>query len=570
MKNKEIAQLFEQFADILQIKGENVFKINAYRKAARVIADLSEDIEKISQGGTLRDIPGIGEGIAKKITEYLETGKVMRYEQARQNVPEDLIKMMAIPGMGPKTVSLVYKTLNISTVSQLEKAIRKGRLRDLPGMGDKKEENILRGIDLLRQSGKRISLGAAIPMVDEIIGEIKKRVRVARISPAGSLRRMKETIGDIDILVAGSRSETIIEAFVKMPSVVEILAAGKTKASVIVPGALQVDLRIVPEASYGAALQYFTGSKAHNIRLREIAKTRGMKISEYGIFEGKRKIGGKKEEDIYAALGLEWVAPEMREDRGEIELAAKGKLPRLVNQKQIRGDLHTHTNWSDGSATLEQMARSAQQRGYQYLAICDHSQSLKVAGGLSERQIRDQMDRIRKLNEKLNGIVLLAGTEVDIKTDGSLDFPDRLLQKLDLVVASIHSGFKQSQTEITKRLFSALENPHVDILAHPTGRLISSRPPYQVDLEKLFVKAAETGTALEINAYYDRLDINDVQCRRAAELGVKLSIGTDAHHPDQLWMMRLGLGVARRGWLRRDDLLNTLSLDRLRLFLNRD
>lgn len=567
MKNKEIARLFEKMADILELKGENVFKINAYRKAARVIGDLSQDLKKRNREGDLRDIPGVGEGIAKKIKEYLETGKMSKYEQVRKSVPDGLLEIMAIPGMGPKTVALVHKTQGISSIVELEEAVKQGRLCDLPGMGPKKEENILRGIALLRQSAKRIALGVAIPILDEIVQEIKARVKVRKIFPAGSLRRMKETIGDIDILVAGRDGRRIIEAFTKLPQVQEVLAAGETKGSVIVQGGLQVDLRVVPEASYGAALQYFTGSKAHNIHLREIAKAKGMKISEYGIFRGEQKIGGKKEEEIYTALSLDLIPPEMREDRGEIALAAERTLPRLVEEKDIRGDLHVHSNWSDGTATIEQMALAAQDRGYQYLAICDHSQSLKFAGGLSEQRILDQVEEIKKLNQKLSRIVLLAGTEVDIKTDGSLDFPNRILEKLDLVVAAIHSGFKQPEAQITKRLFSALENSHVDILAHPTGRLISSRPPYRVNLEELFAKAAETGTALEINAYYDRLDLNDIQCRRAAEMGVKLSIGTDAHHPDQLWMMRLGVAVARRGWLEKSNLLNTLSHQELRNYL---
>jgi DNA polymerase (family 10) len=352
-----------------------------------------------------------------------------------------------------------------------------------------------------------------------------------------------------------------------MPQVREVLAAGTTKASVIVEGARQVDLRVVPDTSYGAALQYFTGSKAHNIHLREIAKARGMKISEYGVFRGNRKIGGQKEEEIYAALGLDWIPPEMREDRGEIDLAAEGKLPKLVAEAHIRGDLHVHSNWSDGTATLAVIAEAAKRRGYKYVAICDHSRSLKFAGGLSEERLLRQAGEIQKLNEKLSGIVLLAGTEVDITSDGSLDFPDRLLERLDVVVASIHSGFKQPVKKIMHRLNCALENPHVDILAHPTGRLISSRPPYSVDLENLFIKAKETKTALEINAYYDRLDLNDIQVRQAAQAGAKLCIGTDAHHPDQLWTMRLGVGVARRGWLRNSDLLNTRSLRELRSFL---
>jgi len=568
LKNREIAKLFEEMADILEIKGDNVFKINAYRKAARAIGDLSQDVDTLMKEKSLRDIPGVGEGIAKKIVEYLETGKMSKYEELRKGLPEGLLKMMTIPGLGPKTVALVHKTKGISSIAQLETAVKEGRLRDLPGLGPKKEENILRGISLLRQSGKRIPLGVAIPILDQMVEEIKKRTKVGKISPAGSLRRMKETIGDIDILVAGRNGRRIIQAFTTLPQVDEILAAGETKGSIIVHGGLQVDLRVVPEASFGAALQYFTGSKAHNIHLREIAKANGMKISEYGIFRGQRKIGGRKEEEIYSALGLAWIPPEMREDRGEVALASRERLPALVEKTHIRGDFHVHSNWSDGSASIEKMALAARDRGYQFVAICDHSQSLKFAGGLSEERILRQIDEIHKLNQKLSGIVVLAGTEVDIKTDGSLDFPDSILERLDVVVAAIHSGFKQPEKTISRRLLGAVENPHVDIVAHPTGRLISSRPPYQVNLEELMAKAAETGTALEINAYYDRLDLNDLQCRRAAQLGVKLAIGTDAHHPDQLWMMRLGLATARRGWLEKKDLLNTWPLKKIRRFFN--
>ncbi len=569
MKNKEISSLFEKMADILEFKGENAFKISAYRRAARVIAELPQDLEEFNRKGKLRDIPGVGEGIAKKVKEYLETGRMSKYEQIQKGIPEDLLEMLAIPGMGPKTLALIHKARDIRSLKELEQALKEGTLRDLPGMGPKKEENILRGIALRRQIGKRIPLGVAIPLVDEIVQEMKKRTRIARIFPAGSLRRMKETIGDIDILAEGRNGRRIIKAFTQMPQVQEILAAGDTKGSVIVEGGLQVDLRVVPSISYGAALQYFTGSKAHNIRLREIAKTKGMKISEYGIFRGKRKLGGRKEEDIYAQLGLQWIPPEMREDRGEVETSAEGKIPSLVTEADVRGDLHVHSNWSDGSATLEQMAQAARERGYQYLAICDHSQSLKFAGGLSEERVLRQIDEIHRLNQKLSGITVLSGTEVDIKTNGQLDFPDRILEQLDVVVAAIHSGFKQPERKIAQRLSAALQNPHVDVLAHPTGRLISNRPPYEVNLERLFAQAAESGTVLEINAYYDRLDLNDVQCRRAAELGVKLSMGTDAHHLHQLWMMRLGVAVARRGWLTSDDLLNTLPLKKLKQLLDR-
>jgi len=567
MKNREISEIFEKIGDILEFKGDSSFRVNAYRKVARVLQDLTEDIEVIHQEGRLRSIPGVGWGIAKKIAEYLDTGKMTKYEKVRKGVPDELIRLLGIPGMGPKTVALVYQKLGIEDIESLEKAVQEGRLRDLPRLGARKEENILRGIKLMREAGKRISLGVALPLVERIVDDLKRRAKVSQVYPAGSLRRMKETVGDIDILATGTDGGRIIAAFTSGPGVRDVLASGETKGSIIAEAGIQVDLRVVPQSSYGSALQYFTGSKAHNIHLREIAKFRGMKISEYGILRGEQRLGGEREEDIYSTLGLSFIPPELREDRGEIEAAQEGKIPGLVEDGQIKGDLHVHSKWSDGTASIEEIALKAREMGYEYIAICDHSQSLKFAGGVSVEDMYRKLEEIERLNRKLEGIRILSGTEVDIKTDGSLDYPDELLERLDLVVAAIHTGFKQPEELITKRIVSALGNPNVDIIAHPTGRLISSREGYSVDLGKVFSVAAETGTALEINAYYDRLDLNDIACRRAKEQGVKLSIGTDAHHIDQLWMMRLGVAVAKRGWLGPDQLLNTWPLERLLAWL---
>src|SRR3989338_7416216 len=553
MKNLEIAQMFERIADILEFKGENRFKINAYRKASRVIGSLSEDIEHLHKENRLMDIPGVGSGIAEKITEYLDTGKMSKYEEAIKGVEMGLIKLMDIPGLGPSTLKMVYKELGIKDVEGLEKAASEGRLRVLKGMGEKKEENILRGIRLFKES----------------INSLKKKTGVKEIEPAGSLRRMKETIGDIDILASGSNRKEIISAFVSLPIVKDVLASGETKGSIIVEGNIQVDLRVVEKDSFGAALQYFTGSKLHNIHLREMAKRLGLKISEYGIFRGDKKIGGEKEEDIYSAIGLDWIPSELREDRGEIEAAGKKSLPNLVKVEDIKGDFHVHSNWSDGAESVEEIVEMARKLGYQYIAITDHSKSTKIANGLTEERVLRQIKEIRELNEKLKGIKVLAGSEVDIKTDGTLDFPEKLLKELDIVVAAIHIGFKEDEETITNRVVSAMENPYVNIIAHPTGRLISSREPYKLNIKKMFEVSVETGTAIEINAFYDRLDLNDVHCKMAKGMGVKMAIGTDAHHGSQLQMMEYGLGVARRGWLEKRDLINTMSYKELMEWLNR-
>jgi DNA polymerase (family 10) len=569
MKNKELAQIFEKMADILEFKGDNVFKINAYRKASRTLKDLTVDVEQLREAGKLMEIPGVGSGIAKKIEEYLKTGKITKYEEAKEGISDEFLNMLNIPGMGPKTLSLIHKELKISSLSELEKALHEGKLRDLPGMGAKKEENILRGIKMLQRSQQRMTLGEVLPLVDEIIHALKQKGSISKIQTAGSLRRMRETIGDIDLLAMGKDNKKIVDDFTRLSLVTDVLAAGETKASVIVQGGTQVDLRVVPEESYGAALQYFTGSKAHNIHLREIARSKGLKVNEYGIFKGDKKIGGAKEEDIYDALNVPIMPPEMREDRGEIEAAIKGKLPHLIELSDIKGDFHVHSKWSDGSATIEELAQKAKELGYEYIVIADHSQSLKIGGGLTEDELAEKIEEIKEVNKKLSGITVLSAAEVDIKADGLLDYSDEQLKALDVVIAAVHSGFKQTEGAMTQRILKALDNPYVHILAHPTGGLIGAREPYSVDLEKVMKKAADKKVALEINAYYERLDLNDTACRRAKELGAKLAIGTDSHHLDQLWMMKLGVAVARRGWLEPDDVLNTYDLKKLKHWLRK-
>ncbi|MDI6764479.1 MAG: DNA polymerase/3'-5' exonuclease PolX [Thermodesulfobacteriota bacterium] len=563
MKHKELADLFEKMADILEFKDENPFKISAYRKASRIIGDLAQDIEEIAGRGELKKIPGIGEGMAQKIEEYLKTGKVSKFEEVKKGVSDELIAMMDIPGMGPKTLALLHKERRIESLSQLEKAVEDGSLIGLPGMGEKKVENIRRGIQLLKQSKGRMNLGMAFPVAKRIVETLRERTGSEKIEWAGSLRRMRENIGDIDILATGPDHEKIVHAFTHLHEVKEVLASGETKASVIVEGGLQIDLRVVEEDSYGAALQYFTGSKGHNIHLRGIAKARGIKINEYGVFKGEKKIGGKEEKDVYKALGMVWIEPELREDRGEIEAAQEKNLPKLVEESEVKGDLHVHSNWSDGSSSIEEVARAAQRRGYQYVAICDHTKSLKITHGLDETRLIKQMEEIDRLNEKMKGFQILKGTEVDILSDGRLDLSEKVLEKLDIVIAAIHSGFKQDKEKMTKRIIRALENPLVHIIAHPSGRLLGARDPYEVEMDELMEAAKKYGKALEINAYFERLDLDDIHCRKAKEMSIRVAIGTDTHHLDQMWMMSLGVAVARRGWLETKDVLNSLSLKEL-------
>ena len=568
-KNKELAYIFSKIADALELKGESSFRIIAYRKAARVLEDLTEDIEAIAKKGKLREIPGVGEGIAKKIDEYLKTGKMKKYEEALSGIPEGLLELLEIQNLGAKTISLAHKELGVKNLNDLKRVIEDGSLAKLFGMGEKKVENIKKGIEIYEQAHERIPIYEALTIVEDVIEYLKNAPGISQISPAGSLRRMKETVGDIDILATGKNGREIIEFFTKYPNVDRVLASGKTKGSIMVKtekGKKQVDLRIVDEDCYGAALQYFTGSKAHNIRLRSMAKEKGLKISEYGVFQDNEKIAGRTEEEIYKILNLPWIPPEIREDRGEIECALENQLPDLIDYTDIKGDLHVHSNYSDGHSTIEEIAKHAKSLGYEYIAICDHSQSVKYAHGLTEDRLKRQIEEIDKLNERITGIKILKGIEVDILPDGKLDFPDKLLAQLDYVVASIHIGFKKN---VTERMLLALENPYVHTLAHPTGRLISKREGYDVDLDKVFEAALKNNKFLELNAYYDRLDLNEINLRKAKEMGIKIAIGTDAHHIGGMRMMRFGVGIARRGWLERKDVINCLSLQNLRKLLSR-
>ncbi|MDD8015792.1 MAG: DNA polymerase/3'-5' exonuclease PolX [Acidobacteriota bacterium] len=563
MKNKEIAAHLDRIADALEIKGEIGFKVIAYRKAARVLADMTDDIENLAAEGRLQQIPGIGGGIARKIDEYLKTGEMKKYREALTGIPEGLLELLEIQGLGGKTIHLMHQELGIRDLEDLKRAVADGSLAGLRGMGEKRVENIRKGIESRERVRERVTIYEASLIADELIAYLKKTRLVSRVSAAGSLRRMKETVGDIDILATGKPGAEIIRRFTGFPGTLRVLAQGETKGSIVVriEGAeRQADLRIVAESEYGSALQYFTGSKAHNIKLRGMAKERGLKLSEYGVFRGDRKIAGREEEDVYEALDLPWMPPEMREDRGEIELAARNALPMILGAGDIRGDLHVHTRASDGSQEIPELVELARRLGYSYIAVCDHSQSVKYAGGLSPERLKRQMREIDAINQDLGDFRILKGTEVDILHDGTLDFPDEILRDLDFVVAAVHSGFK---TNVTERMLRAMENPLVRVIAHPSGRLISGREGYDVDLDRVLKQATETGTALELNAYYDRLDLNEFYLKKAREAGIKISLGTDTHSAGGLQMMRFGVGIARRAWLEKSDVLNSLSGEEL-------
>jgi DNA polymerase (family 10) len=566
MRNREIGALFDEIADILELRGENRFRINAYRRGAQSLTLASRDIDELAHSDALSTIPGIGRDLSAKILEYLETGTISYLEELREETPDVLLEMLRIPGVGPKTAHLIYEELGIESLEDLALAAREHRLRLLPKIKEKTEENILKGIEFLERSGGRIPLGAAHPLASRIVSSLSELDVVEKASFAGSLRRMCETVGDIDILVSSLDPGAVIHSFTNLDIVERVLAEGKTKGSVVTKDHVQVDLRVVPHESYGAALNYFTGSKEHNIRLRELAQQRGMKLNEYGLFEktragGERRTAGASEEEVYEALGLEYIPPEIREDTGEIEASKRGQLPQLVSMGDIRGDLHVHSDWSDGVSSLEDLALAGRRRGYRYLVVSDHSKSLRIAKGLGEDRLRRQIDEIDRINAKTRGFRLLKGSEVDILPDGSLDMSDTFLSMLDIVIIAVHSRFKMPRDKMTDRVISALENPYASILAHPTGRLIGERDAYQLDMDAVFDAAADSGTAIEINAHPSRLDLDAASARRAAERGVLIAIGTDSHDPSRDFdHMRYGLGTARRAWLTPDHVLNTRSV----------
>ncbi len=568
MKNQGVARIFFGIADYLELQGVE-FKPSAYRRAARNIEGMSQDVEDLWREDRVGEIPGIGKALAAKIAEYLETGQVQAYEKLKAEVPEGLVEIMRIQGVGPKTTKLLYDRLDISTVEDLKKAAESGRLAGVKGLGPKKAENILRGIELREAYKRRAILGRALPIAEGLVAYLRARAPVNQIAVGGSLRRMRETIGDIDILATSKAPAEVMLAFVGMPEVQEVLLQGETKSSVILSDGMQADLRVLDTKCYGAGLLYFTGSKDHNIKLRSLAISLGMRLNEYGVFRGDEQVAGATEAEAYKALGLPYIEPELRQAQGEIEAAQRGELPDLITVADLRGDLHVHTNWSDGHDTLGAMVRAAQAKGYEYVGISDHSQSLTIAGGLKEEEVNEEDARIKDLQEEWPDIRILHGAEVDILGDGRLDYPDEVLQGLDYAIGSIHSRFTQPEKEMTERVITAMENEFLTVLAHPTARHINEREPVALDLPRVFEVAAETGTALELNAGISRLDLNGAHARAAKEAGAPLMIDTDAHATVGLDQMKFGVGQARRGWLEAGDVVNTRPLSEFLDWLSR-
>ncbi|HUV45444.1 MAG TPA: DNA polymerase/3'-5' exonuclease PolX [Dehalococcoidia bacterium] len=569
MKNTAIAKVFSDIADLLELKSENAFKIRAYQKAARAIEHYPKEIRiMLDDGENLRNIPGVGEAIAKKTTELVTTGKLGYYENLKAEFPEGITNLLAIPGIGPKTANRLSSELGISSVDALEQAIHDGRVAKLFRLGDKTANNILQQIQALRRKDQRIPIGEALPIVEQILGSLRSVPGVRNLTYAGSLRRFRETLGDIDLMGTADNAREVIDTFVSLPHVGQVLAQGSTKASAIVSGGLQVDLRMVEHDSFGSLLQYFTGSKQHNISLRERGRRQGLKLSEYGITDLATDKLEKfaLEEGFYRRLGLQYIPPELREAQGEVERAEQGTLPKLVELSDIKGDLHMHTDWSDGHNSLEEMALAAKNLGYQYIAITEHSGGRGIAHGLDVERLRKQIAEIRALNERLDGIRVFSGIEVDIRADGSLDLPHEILSGLDIVIGAVHSAMNQSEERMTKRVLGAIENPDVDVIAHPTCRLLGEREPVAIDLEAIFKAAVKNNKVLEINAMPDRLDLNDVHTFRARELGIKLAIETDAHSVAHLGFMRFGVSVARRAWCEPQHILNALPLEELLAF----
>jgi DNA polymerase (family 10) len=568
--NDQVEALLQEYADLIAIRGGEAFKARAYEKAARAVGGHPEDVSKLDAKG-LREIPNVGRSVADKIMEYLRTGRMSVVEEARASVPAGVRELITIPGLGPRKALILYEELEVASVDQLLDAIHKERLRDLKGFGERTESNLLHGISVLQRAGEgRILVSAAMDVAEQLVAELSDIRGCVRCSYAGSLRRMKETIGDVDILVAAHRSAPFMDALTALPHTAEVIAHGEKKTSVRTTTGLQVDLRVLPPASWGAGLQYFTGSKAHNIRTRAIAVRRGLKLSEYGLFDAEsgESITSETEEEIYARLGLPWIPPTLREDRGEIAAGLHGELPDLLTEKDIRGDLHTHTDFTDGLAPLEDMVAAAAARGYAYYAVTDHAPDLYMQR-MTKEKILAQRERVRALDGTHHAMRLLHGTELNIGPDGTLDWPDDFLAEFDICVASVHSHFNQSRQELTRRLVRACENPHVAVIGHPTTRRIGKRPGIDADFDAVFTACARTGTALEINAHPERLDLCDEDILRAKRYGVKFAVNSDAHAITHLPYMRYGVATAQRGWLTKEDVINTWPLSKLRRFLGK-
>ncbi|MEV6980651.1 DNA polymerase/3'-5' exonuclease PolX [Sphaerisporangium sp. NPDC051017] len=556
--NDEAAAALEEYADLFAMTGGDAFRVRSYQKAAKAIAGFPEDISRVD----VRKVPGVGEAIAKKVEEFLQRGAFRQLDDLRSQVPEGVRRMTRIASLGPKKAVFLFHELGIDSPEALAEAIREGRLTGLKGFGAKTEGNLLKGIEQLRQAGERVHLGVAMDLAERVLASLPAE----RIAYAGSLRRMKDTVGDIDVLAVGPQS--IMEVFKEQPYVAEVIASGERKTSVRTTAGLQVDLRVVPAESWGAAMQYFTGSKEHNVRLREMCVKRGWKLSEYGLFEGEKVIASETEEEIYAALGMQWVPPPLREDGGEVAAALRGELPELVTVEDVKGDLHTHTNLTDGIATLEEMLDAASKRGYAYYAVTDHAPNLFMQRMTLDKAL-EQREELYRLQASYPGMRLLHGTELNIAPDGTVDWPLEVLEGFDVRVASVHSHFTQSRDEMTRRFIAACENPGVQIIGHPTTRKIGKRPPVDADWEAVFAAAGRTGTVMEIDAYPDRADLSSDLIRLARHHGVKFSIDSDSHAVPHLGNLRFGVGLAQRAWLTTDDVINTWPLDRLLAFLGR-
>jgi DNA polymerase (family 10) len=567
MDNIQIAEKFNHMAQMLEFKGESQFKTRAYTNAARTIKGLDEELKVLHKEGSIEDIPGVGKILKSKIVEMLETGTFEAYENTMDEIPAGIIEIMNIPGIGSKTARLFYEKLGVQTVDELSRAAREHRIRRLPRMGEKQEEKILRTIVRLKEDKDhgRHPYVLAKDIAREITDYLDLSQYIEKVAIAGSLRRKQDTVGDIDLIAISEEPEKAISYFTGMDKVEEILESGTTKASIIYPGNFHVDLRVVSRDTYGSMLQHFTGSKEHNIHLRKLALSKGYSLNEYGMNDEStgKLIKFSSEEKLYEELGLGYLSPELREDRGEVEASLRDKLPRLIERKDIKGDLHVHSNWSDGANTMEELAEAAIQRGYEYIAITDHSHSTGVANGLSDKRLLEHIDAIDRLNEKYDEIRILSGTECDIKVDGKLDYSNDLLERLDIVVVAVHAGLEQDRKKMTRRIVSALENEHVDIMAHPTGRKFGKRPPYDVDMETVILAAKDNEKVLEINSSPWRLDLNDTNAKRAKEHGVMLAINTDTHAIDHLDNIEFGINMARRAWIEPDDVLNTMSLKQI-------
>ncbi len=565
MKNREVSDIFRQIAEILEVKGENPFRIRAYEKAARVIESLSEEVEVLTKEKNLRKIEGIGKDLEEKIKEIIRSGRLKYLDDLKKDVPTGFLEMLRVPGVGPGKARILREKLNVNNIVMLERVAHAGKIKGLPGMKKKTEDNIIRGLELVKRGRESMDIRTAMDIAAYFLKEIRRGKEVIRVDAAGSLRRMKGSIRDIDIVVCSQKPEKTLERFISLAEVKDVLGKGISKSSIVTKDGIQADMRFMDKDSYGAGLMYFTGSKEHNVKLRHIALSNGLKLNEYGIFRKNRRIAGKTETEMYKALDLPFITPELREDRGEIEAGFKKKLPDLIKRSDIKGDLHVHSAYSDGGDSIEEMVIKAKQLGYEYIAITDHSQGLKVANGLDAGKLKKKRREIEALRKVHKDIKILYGAEVDINANGSLDYADSVLKEMDIVVGALHSGFKQKRDAITKRLLKACSNKYVHIIAHPTGMLRGARDPYEVDLEEIFRAAADTDTAIEINSFPQRLDLNDINCRLAKQYGVKIAINTDAHLAAQLDFMELGVSTARRGWLEKGDVLNSVSFGELRL-----